>query len=156
MSRLFLFFSLAVAATALQIEHKRHDVTTTKAAALLGAHQTVPATRNGLPVRRSKTMASSLAELSSKVVHKRRQNPTEEAAAEPPAGELPIDEEGYAADWQNEHRSDPYPEEAKGKQHHPSYALEKAKAVVSTWWWWILVVLGVLVLVGAILYFKSK
>ena len=36
-----------------------------------------------------------------------------------PFGE--VDEEGYSADWQTEHRSEPYPESSRGLQHHPDY-----------------------------------
>ena len=36
-----------------------------------------------------------------------------------PFGE--VDKEGYEADWQTEHRSEPYPESSRGLQHHPDY-----------------------------------
>lgn len=32
-----------------------------------------------------------------------------------------VDKEGYEKDWLTEHRSEPYPESAVGKAHHPDY-----------------------------------
>lgn len=39
-----------------------------------------------------------------------------------------VDKEGYEKDWQTEHRSEPYPESAVGKAHHPDYENEFSSA----------------------------
>ena len=59
-----------------------------------------------------KSLASSLTMLSSGEVS--RQEPIAEAAGSAAGVSHEVDEAGYEADWGTEHRSEPYPEGARG------------------------------------------
>ncbi|CAD7967483.1 unnamed protein product [Amoebophrya sp. A120] len=70
------------------------------------------------------------------VVKKTKQDP-----AAPPKAATEVDKAGYEADWGTEHKEGPYPDEAKGKEHHEDYGTHVKPAVeralfFNSWFWW--------------------
>jgi len=100
----------------------KYDFRKMKKLALLQKHEEAEEEAKQL-VRRSQTA----------IVQEQNQSPEEAAAAAAPATatahpadavmpkieELPVDKEGYEKDWHTEHRSEPYPDRAVDKFHHP-------------------------------------
>jgi len=69
----------------------------------------------------------------------------------------PIDEEGYKADWQTEHRSEPYPKESKGLQHHPKYNTSPPGFMWQAWMTqYLLGFLFLIIVVAGMYYFMKK
>lgn len=87
----------------------------------------------------SNTLAAKLQELSKL---KRGHRTATTSLKQEPAVDATVDAEAYAADWQNEHKSGPYPESAEGKEHDEDYgetvkpALERA-LFFNSWFFWI-------------------
>jgi len=92
------------------------------------------------------TLATSLAELTH--VKKTSQDPPAEGTTAP-GDDKPIDAEAYAEDWQNEHRSEPYPQEAVGKQHHPSFGATDLVERAFGFRWWQLIGIALVILATA-------
>jgi len=148
-----LVVSLFAVASALHIDHQQHQ----KAATTVTIHdkKQVIASRKHTPLRHTINLANTYATL----ISKRQEPAAAEGGEEPPAGDLPIDEEGYKADWGTEHRSESYPPESIGKQHNPSYDQTAAKIsaeIHGHWWWWVLLVVLVFSIIAFAYYKKSQ
>jgi len=153
MLRCLQFFFIAVV-SAIHIDRQGSDGTVQHGGQ---SKQAVAATYKNKKVRRSMTMAGSLAVLSRKV--------TQEPAAEEKSG-VEVDEEGYKKDWQKEFRDEPYPKESEGLQQHPDFGETKAPALryealkynlVHSWWPWVLLILIIALVAGLAFYFyKGK